>query len=75
MVLKVKLERDKDFIEVDVPDTTKITYKDLFDTICRELQCCNNGHLKLRKLPNTILRNDKDVKRLTNYQELEIIQT
>lgn len=74
-VLKVKLEKDKDFIELDIADPSNITYNSLFKTICEELKCAQPDDLTLRKLPNTIVRNDKDVKRLINYQELEIFET
>ena len=41
--------------------------------------CCHEFDIKahiikrVRKLPNTIVRNDKNVKRLLPFQELEIV--
>ena len=40
--------------------------------LCTELEIKPELVTKVRKLPNTILRKDNDVKRLTNFQELEV---
>lgn len=61
---------DDDFIEVEVAPPT---FTNLLQTCCRELQI-NDDHVhKLRKLPNVVIRNDKDVLRLVPYQEIELV--
>ena len=61
---------DDDFIEVEVAPPT---FTNLLQTCCKELEI-NNDHVhKLRKLPNVVIRNDKDVLRLVPYQEIELV--
>ena len=45
----------------------------LIEICCQELCITPNDIIKVRKLPNTILRKDKDVMRLKDFQEIEII--
>lgn len=71
LVLKVRKDYEQDFIEVEVP-FSELTYENLLTVCCTELECRRNN-LKIRKLPNTIIRKDKDVKRLEQFQELEIV--
>lgn len=74
LVLKVRIAylEDPDFIEVELP-RTELTFANLLRTCCDELGADFKRVRKLRKLPNTILRKDKEVQRLSDYQELELV--
>ena len=70
--LRIANSEEKDFIEVDL-DQSKLTFKTLL-TVCSKELCIDSGRIKkLRKLPNTIVRNDKDAKRLRSFQEVEVV--
>ncbi|XP_067403576.1 ankyrin repeat domain-containing protein 40 [Emydura macquarii macquarii] len=76
LVLKVRIQnltlRENDFIEIEL-DRQELTYKELLRVSCYELGV-NPEHVeKIRKLPNTVLRKDKDVARLQDFQELELV--
>lgn len=74
LVLKVRVQnlRDEDFIEIEL-DRQELTYQDLLRVSCCELGV-NPQHVeRIRKLPNTVLRKDKDVARLQDFQELELV--
>ncbi|XP_072208325.1 ankyrin repeat domain-containing protein 40-like [Excalfactoria chinensis] len=74
LVLKVRVQslRDDDFIEIEL-DRQELTYQDLLRVSCCELGV-NPQHVeRIRKLPNTVLRKDKDVARLQDFQELELV--
>lgn len=73
LVLKVKIQgsSDPDYIEIEIPKW-KLTYDVLLKTCCEELQISESQVERIRKLPNTRLRKDNDVRRLTDFQELEI---
>ncbi|KAM8797021.1 ankyrin repeat domain-containing protein 40 [Eudromia elegans] len=78
LVLKVRIQnaslRENDFIEIEL-DRQELTYKELLRVSCCELGV-NPDHVeKIRKLPNTVLRKDKDVARLQDFQELELVLT
>ncbi|XP_022801131.1 ankyrin repeat domain-containing protein 40-like [Stylophora pistillata] len=70
--LRVADSEEKDFIEVDL-DKSNLTFRFLVTIFCQELGIEANNIKKIRKLPNTIVRNDKDVKRLVPFQELEVV--
>ncbi|XP_015179404.1 PREDICTED: ankyrin repeat domain-containing protein 40-like isoform X2 [Polistes dominula] len=74
LVVKLRIANapDPDFVEVELP-MNDLTYQTLIQTCCEEFGLCPYQILKLRKLPNTKLRKDKDVKRLQHFQEIEII--
>ena len=61
---------DLDFIEVEV---APVTFSNLLHCCCEELQINSDYVYKLRKLPNTVIRSDKDVLRLVPNQEIEIV--
>ncbi|XP_053157756.1 ankyrin repeat domain-containing protein 40-like [Hemicordylus capensis] len=76
LVLKVRVQnrtlKENDFIEIEL-DRQELTYKELLRVSCCELGV-NPEHVeKIRKLPNTVLRKDKDVARLQDFQELELV--
>lgn len=76
LVLKVRIQnpnaRENDFIEVEL-DRQELTYRALLRVCCRELDISSEHVEKIRKLPNTMLRKDKDVARLQDFQELEVV--
>ncbi|XP_051175918.1 ankyrin repeat domain-containing protein 40-like isoform X2 [Leptopilina boulardi] len=75
LVLKVRLaniQDDVDFIEIDLPKTC-LTFQALLHVCCQELNIDESRVVKLRKLPNTKIRRDKDVERLENFQEIEVV--
>lgn len=76
LVLKVRIAHtsDPDFIEVELP-VHDLSYSRLA-RVCSEELGIDPGHiLKIRKLPDTILRKDKDIHRLQNFQELELVMS
>jgi hypothetical protein len=73
-ILKIRVAslKDLDFIEIDLPQ--KMTrYNDLLEAICKELNVEPAKVERIRKLPNTRLRRDIEVTRLTDYTELELV--
>ena len=50
-----------------------MTYLNLLKCCCEELEVPLQEVLKLRKLPNVLVRKDKDVSRLGHGQELEMV--
>lgn len=75
LVLKVRVGNgDPDFIEIELP-RSELTYYSLLRICCEELGLNASQVLRIRKLPNTMLRKDKDVQRLTQMQELEVVVT
>ncbi|XP_021410697.3 ankyrin repeat domain-containing protein 40 [Lonchura striata] len=76
LVLKVRIQttnlKENDFIEIEL-DRQELTYKELLRVSCRELGVNPEHVQKIRKLPNTMLRKDKDVARLQDFQELELV--
>ncbi|NWS68057.1 ANR40 protein, partial [Crotophaga sulcirostris] len=76
LVLKVRIQnpnlRENDFIEIEL-DRQELTYQELLRVSCRELGVNPEHVQKIRKLPNTMLRKDKDVARLQDFQELELV--
>ncbi|XP_041473819.1 ankyrin repeat domain-containing protein 40-like [Lytechinus variegatus] len=74
LVLKIREAEsaERDFIEVELPRNA-LTFENLVELCCEELQVEPSNILKIRKLPNTIIRKDKDVVRLQDFQELELV--
>lgn len=74
LVLKVRVANhaEKDFIEIEL-EKRKLTFENLIATMCKELEVNRELAMKVRKIPDTILRKDKDVKRLRDFQELEVV--
>ncbi|XP_075034214.1 ankyrin repeat domain-containing protein 40 [Mixophyes fleayi] len=76
LVLKVRIQSsapvENDFIEVEM-DREELTYRELLRVCCYELGVNPDNVEKIRKLPNTMLRKDKDVARLQYFQELELV--
>lgn len=76
LVLKIRIAYmdDPDFIEVELTRTS-LRYDSLINLMCAELGVDKQHVSRIRKLPNTIIRKDKDVARLTDFQELELLLT
>jgi len=76
LVLKARLANsdDRDFIEIEL-SRSDLTYTSLKDVICSELGVDQGLVAKIRKLPDTVLRKDKDVWRLVDFQEIELVLT
>lgn len=74
LVLRVRMHgsNDPDFIEIEIP-RWRLTYNHLLTTCCNELEILESQVERIRKLPNTRLRKDSDVKRLRDYHSLEIV--
>ncbi|KAM5212376.1 ankyrin repeat domain-containing protein 40 isoform 1-T1 [Hipposideros larvatus] len=76
LVLKVRIQnpslRENDFIEIEL-DRQELTYQELLRVSCCELGVSPDQVEKIRKLPNTLVRKDKDVARLQDFQELELV--
>uniref|UniRef100_A0A803SVV4 Ankyrin repeat domain 40 n=1 Tax=Anolis carolinensis TaxID=28377 RepID=A0A803SVV4_ANOCA len=74
LVLKVRIQnpKDNDFIEIEL-DREDLTYQGLLRVSCCELGINPEQVEKIRKLPNTCVRKDKDVTRLQDFQELELV--
>ncbi|XP_017790345.1 PREDICTED: ankyrin repeat domain-containing protein 40-like [Habropoda laboriosa] len=74
LVLKIRVADapDPDFIEIELPQSD-LTFQYLAQLCCQELNVDPNQVVKLRKLPNTTLRKDKDIQRLRNFQEIEVV--
>ncbi|XP_042111731.1 putative ANKRD40 C-terminal-like protein isoform X2 [Ovis aries] len=74
LVLKVRIQshKENDFIEVEL-DRQELSYQNLLQASCYELGINPEQVEKIRKLPNTLLRKDKDILRLQDFQEVELI--
>lgn len=76
LVFKARLANsdDRDFIEVEL-DKNMLTYEALLNLLCAELGVERRLVHKIRKLPDTVVRKDKDVRRLVDFQALELVLT
>lgn len=74
LVLKVRIANapERDFIEIEIL-RDNLSLQALVNLMCEELSVDKRLVHKIRKLPNTIIRKDKDVKRLVDFQELEMV--
>ncbi|XP_043237777.1 ankyrin repeat domain-containing protein 40-like [Amphibalanus amphitrite] len=75
LVLKVRVAgvpAEADFVELQLP-LSELTFDRLLRECCRELNIDGQVIDRVRKLPNTLVRRDSDVRRLTDYQELELV--
>lgn len=68
--LRIAYSTDTDFIEVEI-DRAGLTYSQFLAVCCLELGLNSKYVDRLRKLPNTKLRKDKDVQRLKDYEVRE----
>lgn len=68
--LRVQGSRESDFIEIEVPS---LSYQSLLKSCAEELEVEVSRIAKVRKLPDVLIRNDRDVKRMRGGQEIEVI--
>ena len=68
--MRVADSDEKDFVEVDVENMTYVT---LLHACCLELGLEDSKVVKIRKLPNVLVRKNKDVQRLNQGQEVELV--
>ncbi|KAK6177644.1 hypothetical protein SNE40_015704 [Patella caerulea] len=76
IVLKARIANmeETDFIEIEL-DRSTLTFVALVQLLCEELKVDSKLVQKVRKRPDTIVRKDKDVARLKDFQELELVLT
>ncbi|ERE67816.1 ankyrin repeat domain-containing protein 40 [Cricetulus griseus] len=74
LVLKVRIHNSKenDFIEIEL-HRQELSYQSLLQVSCCELGIHPEQVEKMRKLPNTLLRKDKDIQRLQDFEEIEVL--
>ncbi|XP_037665301.1 putative ANKRD40 C-terminal-like protein [Choloepus didactylus] len=74
LVLKVRIHslKENDFTEIEL-NRQELSYQNLLKVSCCELGIIPEQVEKIRKLPNTLLRKDKDILRLQDFQEVELI--
>lgn len=74
MILKVRLagSEDPDYIEIELPGDS-LTLDSLTLVASTELGVEASRVTRLRRMPNTRLRRDKEVSRLPDYQEIELV--
>lgn len=74
ITIRVRSNFDEDFIEIDI-DKQNLDFE-MFKKVCQaELEGINENFriYKIRKLPNILIRNTNDIKRLQNEQEIEFV--
>ena len=57
-------------MEVELPS---LTYQDLLHACYEEMGLSTTDVIKIRKLPNVLVRKDGDVQRMREGQELELV--
>jgi len=74
LILKVRVANssDPDFIEIELPGSA-LTLEYLTVVACEELDIQANQVSRVRKMPDTRLRRDKEVARLKDYQQVELV--
>ena len=74
ITVRIRANTDEDFIEVDI-DRLNAKFDEFKDIIVKELDHLDKKLqiFKIRKLPNILIRNTNDIKRLKNDQEIEVI--
>uniref|UniRef100_A0A8C3WDB4 ANKRD40 C-terminal like n=1 Tax=Catagonus wagneri TaxID=51154 RepID=A0A8C3WDB4_9CETA len=70
--VRIQSHKENDFIEVEL-DRQELSYQNLLKVSCYEMGINPEQVEKIRKLPNTLLRKDKDILRLQDFQEVELI--
>ena len=74
IVLKARIANaaETDFYEIEL-SRDAMTHAQLLALLCRELGVRPELVFKIRKLPNTVVRKDRDVARLQPWTELELV--
>ena len=68
--LRVADSGECDFVEVEVEH---LSFQGLLKACCEELEVQPSDVLKIRKLPNIWVRKDRDIQRMRDGQELEVV--
>ncbi|CAH8450665.1 unnamed protein product [Heterobilharzia americana] len=73
-ILKIRLAQseEEDFYEFEAPVQT-CSYDHFIQIISKELNIIPDKIKKIRKLPNTVVRCETDLRRLSNGTELEVV--
>lgn len=74
ITIRLKANEDEDFIEIDI-DKLNINFEEFKEMCYKELDHIDRKMkiFKIRKLPNILIRNTNDIKRLRNEQEIQVI--
>ena len=75
VTIKIRSHLDDDFIEIDI-DKANLSidqFKELCNRELGEFDKSIRSIIKIRKLPNVLVRNTTDIKRFRNDQEIELI--
>jgi len=74
LILKIRVANrpDPDYIEIEMP-IGGLTLENLTVTACSELGVQTSQVARVRKMPDTRLRRDKEVARLQDYQQVELV--
>jgi len=74
VILKVRIagDLDPDYLEMELPRDA-LTLEYLTVAACEELDIKAGQVERVRKMPNTKLRRDREVARLEDYQEIELV--
>ncbi|XP_003924449.1 putative ANKRD40 C-terminal-like protein isoform X2 [Saimiri boliviensis] len=70
--VRIQSPKENDFIEIKLK-RQELSYQNLLKVSCCELGINPEQVEKIRKLPNTLLRKDQDIRRLRDFQEVELI--
>lgn len=74
LILKIRVANrpDPDYIEIELA-SGGLTLENLTVTACNELGVQTSQVARVRKMPDTRLRRDKEVARLQDYQQVELV--
>jgi len=74
LILRIRVANrpDPDYIEIELP-SSGLTLENLTVTACNELGVQTSQVARVRKMPDTRLRRDKEVARLQDYQQVELV--
>ena len=72
-VIKARIanNEEEDFVEIELENCT--SFENFQKCVCDELEVSAEDVKKIRKLPNILVRKDKDVLRLTDKDYLELV--
>ncbi|KAM4822587.1 putative ANKRD40 C-terminal-like protein isoform 2-T2 [Callospermophilus lateralis] len=70
--VRIQSPKENDFIEIEL-HRQELSYQNLLKVSCCELGINPEQVEKIRKLPNTLLRKDKDIRRLQDFEEIELL--
>lgn len=71
-MLRLRIVGDKEFVETEL-DENKLTFDNVFEICCKELELKKEDVKHLRKMPDTKIRSESDVKRFHRLEYVEVI--